>query len=61
MADNNDFRISSFGTDKRKSIQTLKSTLNFLEDKINSAKEELQLPLSSMNKKNQMLLNIDEK
>ena len=61
MTEPNDFRISSLGGEKRKSMQTLKSTLDFLEDKINSAKEELQLPLSSAAKKNQMLLNIDEK
>jgi hypothetical protein len=35
---NHDFRVSGLGCEKRKSFQTLKSTLDILEDKINSAK-----------------------
>lgn len=35
---NHDFRVSGLGCEKRKSFQTLKSTLDVLEDKINSAK-----------------------
>ena len=45
----------------RKSFQTLKSTLDMLENKINTAKEELQLPITSMGKKNQAYIHIDDK
>ena len=37
-ADTADFRMSSMPTQKKKSFQTLKSTLDLLEEKIKSAK-----------------------
>ena len=46
-----DFRMSHLNPPKKKSLQGLKSTLDLLEDKIKNAKEELQLPISSMKKK----------
>lgn len=57
----NELRFTNLAQEKRKSFQTLKSTLDLLEDKVNLVKEELQLPLSSTNKKNKYILDIDEK
>ena len=47
-----DFRGSDMHNKNKNSFKTLKNTLDMLENKVNSAKEELQLPISSMQKKN---------
>lgn len=53
--ENHDYRMSNLHSQKKKSMQCLKTTLDLLEDKINHAKEELTNGTSSMKKKNQHL------
>lgn len=57
---NHELRASGLACEKQKSYQTLKSTLDILEDKINSAKTELDIPITKA-KKQKSLDKIKEK
>ena len=61
LTTHSEFRTSDLNSNKKKTFQTLKNTLDMLENKINLTKEQLQIPTTSMQKKNKVYIHIDER
>lgn len=61
LTTHSEFRTSDANNHKKKTFLTLKNTLDMLENKINLTKEELQIPTTSMAKKNKVYVHIDER